>query len=185
VGQGAGVVTDLRDAIELLFTGADPLQEGVEAGAISRARVAVVRGRVFSPDGSALEGAVADVLGHPELGRASADGAGELALAVNGGGRLVVRISAEGHSEAQRPVDVGWREFAWLPDVVLVPLDDAVTTVDLARADDVNVARGSPVEDADGPRRGTALFPPGTVATMLLPDGGEVPLPSLDVRITE
>jgi hypothetical protein len=47
------------------------------------------------------------------------------------------------------------------------------------------VARGSVVSDESGERRATLLFPPGTTASMLLPDGSLEQLESLRVRATE
>ena len=52
----------------------------------------------------------------------------------------------------------------------MIPLDAQVTPIDLNAAA-MQVARGSPVTDADGTRRATLLFPQGTTATLVMPDG--------------
>lgn len=49
----------------------------------------------------------------------------------------------------------------------------------------IQVAQGSEVQDEDGVRRPTLLFPAGTLADMILPDGTVQPLQSLTVRATE
>src|SRR5262249_54515077 len=49
----------------------------------------------------------------------------------------------------------------------------------------MQVARGSAIRDDAGVRQATALFPPGTTAIMVLPDGGSQPLTSFRVRATE
>ena len=85
----------------------------------------------------------------------------------------------------QRQVQAPWRDYAWLPDVVMVPYDEQVTTIDLTTTTDMQAARGSVVTDAVGSRQATLLFAPGTQATMVLPDGGIQSLDRLQVRATE
>ena len=85
----------------------------------------------------------------------------------------------------QRPVQAPWRDYAWLPDVVMIPYDDQVTAVDLAAAVEVQAARGSLVTDERGSRRATLLFTPGTQAAMVLPDGRTQSVTSLHIRATE
>ena len=64
-----------------------------------------------------------------------------------------------------------WQDYAWLPDVVLIPLDSQVTTIDLTAGTPIQVARGSVQSDARRHAAGDAAFPQGTQATMMLPDG--------------
>ena len=47
------------------------------------------------------------------------------------------------------------------------------------------MARGSVVTDADGTRQATVLFPAGTLAVQVMPDGSTQPLTTLSVRATE
>ncbi len=180
----ATVATTLRAATEFLYTGADPIQTGVSPGTIEARQAAVLRGRVLTRGGTPLPGARVTILGHPEFGQTVSREDGRFDLAVNGGGWLVVNYVREGFLGAQRRVDVPWNDFALVPDVVMVPVDDAVTDVDLT-APGMKVARGSEVTDEDGMRRATLLVAEGTAAEMVLPDGTRRPLPSMSVRATE
>lgn len=67
----------------------------------------------------------------------------------------------------------------------MTPLDSQVTHLDLTAPTAMQVARGNVVTDDDGTRQATLLFPPGTQATMTLPDGSTQPLTTLDIRATE
>ena len=177
--------TSVFDATSFLHTGPGAVQVGVPPGTIQPDRVAVLRGKVLTPDGQPLPGALITVLDHPELGRTQSRADGMFDLAVNGGGRLTVQYAKAGLISAQRQVVAPWEDFAPLPDVVLVPFDTQVTTVDLASSEPVQVARGTAVTDASGTRQATLLFDQGTTATMTMPDGSTRPLTSLDVRATE
>ena len=57
-----------------------------------------------------------------------------------------------GYMTVQRQVDASWRDYVWLPDVVLMPFDTAVTTVAIS-ATSMQVARGSSISNTDGHRR--------------------------------
>jgi sugar lactone lactonase YvrE len=124
------------------------------------------------------------VLGHPEFGQTLTRADGMFDLAVNGGGQLTVRYEAEGFLPAQRAVVAPWRDYAWLPDVILIPLDPVVTEIDLG-AGTMQVAQGSVISDTDGSRQATILFPQATTATMTLADGTTSPLTTVNVRVTE
>jgi hypothetical protein len=82
-------------------------------------------------------------------------------------------------------VDAPWQDFASVPDVGLVPVDAQPNPIDLASSQPIQLARGSRVSDADGPRQAALMFPAGTTATMTLPDGTTRALSSLTVRATE
>ena len=178
------VATDIASATSFLYTGANPIQTGVAPGTIEARRVAVLRGKVQGRDGSALPGIRISVLGHPELGQTFTRADGAFDLAVNGGGHVTLHYAKDGFLAVQRAVVAPWRDYAWLPDVVMVPFDTTVTAVDLS-VSSLQTARGSVVSDADGARRATVLFPPGTTATMVLPNGTTQPLTTLNVRVTE
>ena len=60
-----------------------------------------------------------------------------------------------------------------------------ITSIDLASAAPFQVARGSQVTDADGTRQATLLFPQGTAAEILLPDGSTQPVNSLNVLLID
>src|SRR5207237_5767885 len=49
----------------------------------------------------------------------------------------------------------------------------------------MQVVRGGQVLDGDGARQATLLFPAGTAATMVFPNGSTQPLTRLSVRATE
>jgi RHS repeat-associated protein len=178
------VATGMFEATAFLYTGANSIQTGVLPGTIDARRVAVLRGRVQNRDGTPLSGVTITILAHPELGQTMTRADGAFDLAVNGGGSLTVNYQKAGFLTAQRMVTAPWREYAWLPDVVMIPYDTAVTTINLATAG-MKTARGSPVSDADGDRRATVLFPSGTTAIMKLPGGATQPLSTLSVRATE
>lgn len=177
-------IATFDEQVSFLWEGANALQVGVAPGAIQPARVAVVKGRVLDPSGAPLPGALVRVLDHPELGNTVSRADGGYDLAVNGGGGLVLRFERAGRLGAQRLIDTGWHDTFRAPDVALLPRDPAVTAVELPSAA-VQVARASPVHDADGDRRATLVFPPGVVAQAVLPDGSRQPLPVLHARATE
>ena len=173
----------LSDAVAFLYGGADPIQTGVAPDTIVPARAAVLRGRVLTREGDPLPAVTVKVLNHPELGSTATRSDGLFDLVVNGGGVLVVEYEREGFLPAQRQIDVPWQDYRWVSDVALIPLDAQVTAIDPAGGP--QVARGSPVTDADGTRQATLLFLAGTTAEMVLPDGSKQPLTTLSVRATE
>ena len=179
----ATVATTVFASTGFLYTGTNPIQTGVAAGAINQLRAAVVRGRALARDGSPLSGVAASILGRPEFGQTLSRADGRYDLVVNGGGPLTVALNKAGFLSAQRPVDVPWQDYLSVDDVVMIPVDGTVTTIDFANP--TEVARGSVVHDTDGTRQGTLLFKQGTQATMILPDGSQQPLTSLHVRVTE
>ncbi|HEX7050103.1 MAG TPA: hypothetical protein VF188_07890 [Longimicrobiales bacterium] len=179
------VATALHAASAFLYTGPDPIQVGVDPDTIDPVRLAVVRGRVLTREGLPLAGVTVTVKDHPEYGHTLSRADGMYDLAVNGGGLLVLDFEKAGYLPAQRPVEAPWQDYVLAEDVALVPLDTVVTTIDLAGATEVQVARGSVVADSDGVRQATLLFEPGTTAEMVLPDGSTQPLSTLSVRATE
>ena len=179
-------VPTFEDSVSFLYSGDNPIQVGVAPGTLEPRRLTVLRGKVLSRQGYPLEGVRVSLLDHPEYGHTLTREDGLFDLAVNGGGPLTVRYEAEGLLPSQRQLQVPWGDFAWLPDVVLVPLDPQGTPVDFTGAStNLQVARGSPVTDEDGTRQATLLFAPGTQALAVLPNGDEVPLYSATVRATE
>ncbi len=172
-------------AWEFLYTGDHPLQIGVQKDAIDPRRAAVLHGRATTRDGDPVSGATVTVERHPEFGVTQSGEDGSFALAVNGGGRLCVRCRKEGFLPVCRQAAVPWRDHAWLPDVALVPVDGAVSAIDLADPAPVHVARGSVVKDDDGERRGTLFLPQGETAELILADGKKEPVSALHVHLTE
>ena len=68
---------------------------------------------------------------------------------------------------------------------MLVPLDSNVTALTFVNSMPAQIARGSVIEDADGPRQATLLIPPATGAQLRMHDGTTKPMPMLSVRATE
>ncbi len=179
------VATDLFTVTAFLYTGNTPIQTGVAAGTIEARRVAVLRGKVLTRDGAPLSGVNVSILNHPEFGRTRSRADGMFDMAVNGGGPLTLNYEKVGYLPAQRQVTTPWRDFVFAPEVALVPLDSQVTTIDLTDTAPMQVAQGSEVTDSDGTRQATLLFPQGTTAQMVMPDGSTQPLTTLHVRATE
>jgi len=179
------VATTVFAAAEFLYTGANPIQTGVSPGTIEPRRVCVLRGKVTDRTGTPLSAVDITIKDHPEFGQTRTRGDGMFDLAVNGGGVLTVNYQREGFLPIQRQVNAPWQDYAWLPDVILVQLDAAVTAITQS-SNETQVARGSSVTDGDGTRQATVLFPPATQAEMVLADGTTQPLPStFEVRATE
>ncbi|MFY0565635.1 hypothetical protein ACN28E_17570 [Archangium lansingense] len=180
------VVVPLAESIAFLHTGPGAIQVGVAPGTINPKRVAVLRGQVKGRDGSPLAGVKVSVKGHPEYGHTFTRENGMFDLAVNGGVLLTLEYEKAGLLPAQRQVHAPWQDYAWLPEVVLIALDSQVTAIELdGSSTQVQVARGSPVTDSDGTRQATVLFPPSTLASLVMPDGSTQPLTTLNVRATE
>ncbi len=179
------VATNLCAATQFVYASSTPIQTGVVSGTIECRRAAVLRGKVLNRDGSPLAGVGITALNHPEWGQTLSRNDGMFDLAVNGGGLLIVSYAKEGYLPAQRHLNVPWQDYAWLPPVRLITADPNVTTIDLTSSA-MQVARGSTIADADGSRRATLLFPFGTQATMVFPNGTTQPLtPTLHVHATE
>ncbi|WP_201092970.1 PKD domain-containing protein [Thiocystis minor] len=179
------VATTHQAATQFLYTGANPIQTGVAEGTIDPVRSALLRGRVLDRDNQPLPGVTVTVLNHPEFGQTLSRADGWFDLAVNGGGYLTVNYAKDSYLSSQRQSNVPWQDSVVLDDVVLIGLDPQVTTIDLADTTQVQVARGSVQTDDDGSRQATLLFPPGTQASMVLPDGSTQPMTTLSVRATE
>lgn len=174
----------MADSVRFLYEGQNPIQRGVTPGAIEALRVSVLRGRAATRDGQPLEGVRVAVKDHPEFGYTLTRLDGGFDMAVNGGGSVVVDFTKDGYLPIQRRNVVPSAEFQRI-DVVLIALDPQVTAVDLSAATPIAVAQGSVVTDQSGSRQATVLFPQGTTAAMVLPDGTTQPLTTLHVRATE
>ncbi|HUU01404.1 MAG TPA: Ig-like domain-containing protein [Myxococcota bacterium] len=189
------VAFDFGAGTEFLYSGTNPIQTGVEPGVIEPGRVAVLRGKVKDKNGVPLYAATIKILNHAELGETMTRGDGIFDLAVNGGGILTVVYEKEGFIPVQRKVQAPWRDYAWLPDVVLVKMvedecivggvDVCVTEIDLSEPGDMKPARGRQVSDDDGGRRASLLFPSGTQAKLVFDDGSEQVISDLHVRMVE
>jgi RHS repeat-associated protein len=179
------VATNLGTATEFLYTGPSPIQSGVVSGTIEITRVAVLRGKVLNRANEPLPAVTITVLGHPEFGQTLSRADGMFDMAVNGGGLLTVEYAKSGYLPVQRDVEAPWKDYEWLPDVVMVPLDLNVTVINLPSGTPMQVARGSVISDTDGVRQQTLMFPMNATAVMTLPTGITQTLTTLHVRSTE
>ncbi len=172
-------------ATKFLYEGTQAVQVGVAADVIEPARASLVRGVVGLRDGGPLSDVSISIKDHPEFGSTLSGTQGEFNLVVNGGGHLVVRFEKAGFLPVDRRVQVPWEGYAFTDDVAMIALDDHVTTIDLVAATGIQVAQGNRTEDASGERQATLMFPEGVQAKMVMPNGEEVPLTTLDIRATE
>lgn len=178
------VATTLAAASEFLYTGKNAIQYGVSPGTIEATRIAVLRGKVSDSNGTPLSAVKITILNHPEFGATFTRLDGQFDMAVNGGGWLTVNYEKTGFLPSQRQVNAPWQDYAWLPEVVLIPFDTKSIVVNL-NSNTIQVAQGSTIIDADGTRKSTLIFTPGTGATMKLPDNTWLSISNFTVRATE
>ncbi|MDG0813886.1 S-layer homology domain-containing protein [Cohnella rhizosphaerae] len=174
-----------QEMTDFLYTGPNPIQTGVQPGAIEAERAGVLRGRVLDTAQAPVGGARITVLDHPEWGQTLSRADGMFDLAVNGDGIWTLQYEKDGYMTVQRKKQATPGDYEHLEDVVLTAYDSKVTQVQLEDSTELQAAQGTPVTDEDGTRQSTVLFPAGTTATMRLPDGTEQPLPSIGFRSTE
>lgn len=180
-----GAAGNVAEATAFLYTGANPIQRDFVPGAIQFERAAAIRGAVISRDGQPLSGVKITVKDHPEYGYTLSRTDGLFDLAVNGGDSLVVNYEKTGYLPAQRIVPTTWQQYAEIGSVGLVALDTQATPINLQSNASLQVARARVVEDDDGRRQATLIFPAGTTAQMVMPDGSTQALASATVRATE
>lgn len=176
--------TPFHESTAFLYTGANPVQTGMQAQAMDSALAAVVRGRVLDRAGQPLPGVTVRILGHEEWGGTRTRADGWFDMAVNGGAMLTFEYGKSGYLAAQRTLQVPVGDWAIADDVVLIPYDGQYSQIDLAQG----VAQtywGSETTDQRGTRRSALFFPAGTQAQMRLPDGTARPLQQMTVRVTE
>ena len=179
------ITSDVAEVAENLYGGADPVQVGVQTGAIEPEQASVVKGAVMTEEGEPLAGVEVSVAEHPELGHTTTAQDAVFDMAVNGGEDLVVVYEKDGFLPVEREVDVSVRDYESAGGVVLTPLDEEVTTVDLDAITDVEVAQSTEVVDDRGERVATLMVEPGTEAEMVLDNGTIQPLETVDIRATE
>lgn len=170
--------------MSFLYTGPNAIQTGVGANTIVADRLAVLRGRVLSASGTPLPAVTVTVADHPEYGRTLSRADGMYDLAINGGAPVRLSFEKSGFITAQRLITSKWNDQRGVADVVLVGYDANATTVTMSAAE-MQVAQGSLSTDADGVRRARVLFPAGTAASLVLPNGSIQSAPSLTIRATE
>ncbi len=179
------VATTVAASTQFLYSGDNLIQTGVVNGTINPIHAGVIRGKVLQEGGAALSGVTITILGHQEFGRTLSRTDGMFDMTVNGGGLLTVSYQKDGYLSLQRQINVPWNDFAIVDDVIMIPVDPQVTSVDFAGSSQMQTARGSQINDADGTRQAVLLFAPGTQATAVKPDGTTISLSSAHVRATE
>ena len=174
------------ETINFLYEAVPPVQIGMVPGIIDEYRAAVIKGRALDSDGSPLAGVKVAINNQPEYGYTYTREDGQYDLVVNGGGTLTIIFDKGGFLQLQRDIKTSWENFSFSEDVVLIRLDDKVTTVDLSdTSSDFQVVEGSQITDEDGVRKATLLFPSGINASLHLEDGSIQPIVNMNVRATE
>jgi hypothetical protein len=180
------VSTVLANATSFLYTEADPVQTGVAAGTIVPVTAAVIVGQVLDASGSPLPGVAVTIVNHTEFGSTTSRADGGFNMAVNGGQKLRIHYGLADYLPLERLVEVPWQDYAIVEAVVLLQVDTQVTEVDSSSSStSMQVARGTTSTDGSGTRQATLLVPPGTQATMTLPNGSTMALDTIHVRATE
>ena len=192
-----GVVSLMYDNVSFLFTGTNLVQTGVAAGTINALRVAVLRGRVLNQSREPLSGVAVVVNNHPEFGQTLTRTNGMYDLAVNGGQVLNLNYTKSGYLTVQRTFDMPWQDYVPADDVVLTVADTNVTVIGLTSAtqallglmdageDDMQVAMGGVISDADGTRRLVVMFPTELTASIITSGGVTQLVDTLTTRFTE
>lgn len=176
--------TTVYDATAFLYSGSNPIQVGVAAGAIDRERATALRGKVVDTTGAPLSGVQVAVLGHPELGYTISRSTGLYDLAMNGGGKVTLTFEKGGYLTAQRTVSSAWGDWRTVDSVALVPLSARTTQIDFSTA--IQVAKGDSVHDTTGTRQPLLMFRQGTSVSATLPDGSTQAITgAITVRATE
>ena len=179
------VATTTYAATQFLYTGANPIQTGVAPGTINPVRVAVIRGRVFTRDNQPLSGVVISILKHSEFGQTLSRADGRFDMAINGGGHLTLNYQKTGYLPVQRQIEASWQTYVVGDEVVLIPQDSQLTTLNLNSTQPIKVAQGSIVNDTSGTRRATLMISQGTQAKVYNSDGTTTPVSNLSLRLTE
>ena len=148
------------------------------------ASFAMVAGFVRTKEGNPLEGVEVGFLKHPEYGSAQTDSKGKFAIAVEGAEPLIVRFRKNGYITVDRKVMPLAQDWTHMDDVVLLPLDEKVTAIEL-NASATSMHTSTPVTDDRGERATTLVFDGVSKATVTSPDGSVRQLTHIGVRATE
>ncbi|MGQ0801048.1 MAG: hypothetical protein ACT4NL_13175, partial [Pseudomarimonas sp.] len=179
------IPVDFGTAIEFIYNHATPVQHGMLPNVIQPYRVAVLRGEIRDENGAPLAGVMVRVLDHPEVGVTFTRADGMFDIVVNGGAEVVLDYRKPGYLPAQRSVVAPWRDWEWVPDATLVPIDPVVTRIVTAGQMPRQLIRSSIVTDAAGIREAVLLVPPAITAELRMHDGSSRVMTELNVRATE
>jgi hypothetical protein len=176
---------DFATSTTFLYTGSNAVQLGMASGTIEPKRASVLRGKVKKRDGSPLAGVRVAILNFPQFGYTFTRSNGMFDLAVNGGPLYTVDYQAVGYCPAQRQVQAPLQDFRCVEDVILLAMDPIATPVTFGTNTPIQVANSTTNTDLAGSRSATLLFPPGTCASLLMPDGSTQACNGLTIRATE
>lgn len=179
------VVTNIAKSTEFLYTGANPIQTGVNPNDIKAERVGLIRGRVRDKSGQPIPNVKVSILDHAEFGQTRSRADGMFDMVVNGGGDLTVKYEKQGFITSQREEKINWLEYSTLEDVILISYDGNVSFIDLNSTQPIQTAESGIITDADGTRRSRLFFKQGTSAIVTLPDNSTQNLTEMHVRSTE
>ncbi len=177
-------VQPFSETIEFLYSGPNPIQRDVQLSAIREDLVATVSGQVLDQDGNPLSGVKVTSLGKTELGYTLSREDGKFDIAFNSGGSTTLKFERNGYAPASRDFEAKTQSMFSLEPVRLVSRDTKVTTV-TTNSQQAQIAEGSPVADERGTRTAAVLIPPNTAAHLKMPNGANVPLENLNIRMTE
>jgi RHS repeat-associated protein len=175
---------DLASSTAFLYAGSNAVQIGVASGTIDAVRSSVLRGKVKKRDNSPLPGVRVALLDHPEYGYTFTRLDGMFDLAVNAG-LYTVDLQAIGYCPAQRQVQAPIQDFRTLKDVVMVGMDPVANAIAFGSNAPAQMAHSSVITDGDGTRSVSILFPTGTSANLVMPDGTSKACNGLTIRATE
>lgn len=179
-------VTSTATATAFLYSGGDPIQTDVAAGAISSLRGAAVSGRVINRAGAPIPGVTVRVIGRPELGQTVSQADGRFDLAVNGGEQVVLEFTRDGLLEVQRRASPDWQGQRGLDRLVMIPPDPVANRMPLGRMAMPMLAKASPSRDRDGLRRASLYVPAGADAVFETADNRRIAMATAaTLRITE
>lgn len=179
------VATTVSASIQFLYSGPNAIQTGVAPGTIEQKRAAVLRGKVLDKQNNPLPGVTVTIKDHAEFGQTVTRADGGYDMAVNGGGVLTLNYVKNGYLPAQRQENVSWQDYASLDDVVLIPVDPKVSRIDLMSNAPIQVAQGSVMSDASGPRQVTLMIPKDTKAQVYNTDGSLRDVNTLTLHFSE
>jgi RHS repeat-associated protein len=187
--------TNWEDTVKFLYTGNNPVQTPfVDKNGqfvplnIDPNSAIIVLGKVVNSLGQPLPGVKVTIEGCQECGQTlTADAGkfiatGEFALAVNPG-TLTVKYEKEGYVPLQRKVEIACSQTVSRINAIALVTRDEGGGLQLSQGS--SAAQGGAVSDTAGSRQARLFFPPGTVATMVLPNCSEKQLVDPHVRITE
>ncbi|HBF12360.1 MAG TPA: hypothetical protein DDW49_03060, partial [Deltaproteobacteria bacterium] len=179
--------------ISFLYTGNNPVQVNVDVEQIDPSRAGIIRGQTLVGAPRPLEdaapiplpGVTITILDHPGLGNTRTRADGSFDMVASGGGIVTVVFQRQGYLPVQRKVKVPWRDFVVIDPIIMMPLDEEVSQINLVDMNETAVVQGSRVEDDNGERQATLLIPAETTAEMVLPDGSTQVLDQINIRATE